>query len=201
MIERIEINLLPGEYRIHTKRLYFEREVMYPILVLVMISVFIITASIYYKTEIVQLKKQITFTEKEIQKDKHILDEIKNLKQQKILIQKKIKSLEQIDVNREKWIRLQEVFCQNLPQFSWIRKIGEKDGNGLNIEIEGQTFSFSEVAVYMSKLIENKLINSVDLINIEQIAGVDKLYKFVIICNLNQDTALNDPDKKAQQDG
>ncbi len=126
MLERIEINLLPAEYRVRTTRFYTQREILYPLLFMIVAIIAMAVWTFYLDTQIIRLQKNIDRTEQEIANNKHIKVEIRKLEEQKKLVQMKIRALERIDVNREKWIRLQEVFCQKLPYVTWIEKIEEK---------------------------------------------------------------------------
>jgi Tfp pilus assembly protein PilN len=109
-----------------------------------------------------------------------IKDEIVRLKESKNIIQGKIVALEQISVDRAKWVRLMEVLCQRLPDFTWIRSCEERDES---LIIDGVTFSFPEVANFMSRLSESAYIKSVDLSGIEEKG--EKTFSFTITCRLN----------------
>jgi Tfp pilus assembly protein PilN len=147
-------------------------------------------------SDIAGYSQKIADLREKIAKNQNILDEINSLKEQKKNLQEKIRALERIDVNREKWIRLQELFCQKLPEATWVERLDEKSdtivgGDALTVlEIEGKTYSFSEVALYMSRLMEAESIKGVELVNIEQIDNKDKIFRFIIICKVNPDIRL-----------
>jgi Tfp pilus assembly protein PilN len=191
MIEHIEINLLPAEYRVHLTRFYLQREILYPLLGLILVVLFLIGWTISLDTTISTAQRKIDNTVLEINKNKHILTEITQLEEQKMIVQEKIRALERIDVNREKWIRLLEVLCEKLPEVTWLDKIAERNGAPQILEVEGKTYSFSEVAQFMSLLTESEFVSSVDLVNIEQVSVVDKIFKFILVCTLNPDARLN----------
>lgn len=190
MVERIEINLLPAEYRIHLTRFYLQREILIPLLIFAGVFLFFGGWTFWLNTQIGTLANKITDTEEQIARNKHILVEISKQEEQKKLVQQKIRALERIDVNREKWIRLQEVFCEKLPEVTWVDKLEERKDKSNTLEVDGKTYSFSEVALYMSALTESEFVNSVDLVNIEQIGGTDKIFRFVILCQINPDARL-----------
>jgi Tfp pilus assembly protein PilN len=203
MIERIEINLLPAEYRIHAKRFFLQREIVYPILFIVSLFITLASFAYSYDLRISEYNNRIQEVDFKIKKNQHIPKEIKKLQKQQDLIQNKIKALELIDVNREKWIRLQEVFCKTLPNFTWLEKIEEKKGQSKLIEIEGKTFSLSEVASYMSLLLQSDFVNEIDLKRIEQAnSGTDSnqlLYSFVFVCSLNSSIKEDDLTKTIEK--
>jgi Tfp pilus assembly protein PilN len=180
MIERIEINLLPAEYRVHKKTLQLQREIVYPILGLGLIGFVLMLWTLKLDTSISQIKNDIAYTEKMIKTNKPIQDEIVRLKESKNIIHGKIQALEQITVDRGKWVRLMEVLCQRLPDFTWIQTCEEKDES---LIIDGKTFSFPEVANFMSRLSESPYIKLVDLSGIEEKDA--KTFSFSITCKLN----------------
>lgn len=191
MIERIEINLLPAEYRIHTKRIFLQREIVYPVLFIAGLFITLSSFAYSYDIKISEYNNGIQEIDFKIKKNQHIPMEIKKLQKHQDLIQNKIKALELIDVNREKWIRLQEVFCKTLPGFTWIEKIEERKGSSKKIEIEGKTFSLSEVASFMSMLLQSEFVNEIDLKKIEQTNSEELVYSFVFVCSLNSSVIEN----------
>jgi Tfp pilus assembly protein PilN len=181
MIERIEVNLLPAEYRVHKKALQLPREIIYPALGVAILWLGLMLWTVKLDTTISQVKAQISRTEQMIRTNKPIKDEIVRLKENKNVVQGKIQALEQISVDRAKWVRIMEVVCQRLPDFTWIESCEEKDESLL---MSGRTFSFPEVANFMSRLSESAYIKSVDLSGIED-RGAGKLFSFSISCKLN----------------
>ena len=192
MVEKINVNLLPAEYRVHHVKIKFHKEIVWPAIVssVVLLVLFLWIGSLNAK--IGSYTKKIAQVEADIKKNQHILDEINSLKEQKKIVLTKIKALERIDVNREKWLRLMETFSQKLPQGSWINSLEEK---GDTVFVKGKTYSFSEVAQYMLRLKESVFINDVDLKNIEQINAASRIYKFTVRCHLNADAKLEDHSK------
>lgn len=194
MIERIEVNLLSAEYRIHGKNVSLQREIVYPLLILVIAAVVITSISLSLDSKIDTLKHQINETNKEITRSEYIRKELKNLKKQKKLVEKKLNALELINVNREKWIRLQEVFCKALPNAIWIEKIEEKHNASTKIEINGKTLSFVQVAVFMKSLLESNYIDRIELLKIEQMGISETIYNFGLLCEINEaGNKVNDP--------
>jgi Tfp pilus assembly protein PilN len=190
MIERIEINLLPAEYRIHKKVFKLKREVVYPLLGVAIISLGLLSWTVTFQSSISQYTNEIRTIQQQIALNKPIQNEINKLREDKITIQGKIRALERINVNREKWVRLMEELSQRLPEFTWIISIKEESSLPPIIHLEGRTFSFPEVANYMSNLKESVYVSDVDLSNIEQIDNKEKMYRFSISCTINPDANL-----------
>jgi Tfp pilus assembly protein PilN len=188
MIERIEINLLPAEYRVHRKTIHLQREVVYPALGVGILWFVCILWSFQLDSTIGQIKSKISRTENMIKLNKPIKDEIVRLKESKTIVQGKIVALEQISVDRAKWVRLMEVICQRLPDFTWVESCEERDSS---IILEGKTYSFPEVANFMSRLSESPYIRSVDLSGIEE-RGEANTFSFSLTCRLNSKPELKE---------
>jgi Tfp pilus assembly protein PilN len=191
MIERIEINLLPAEYRVHKKTLQLQREIIYPILGVAILGFFLALLTLKIDSDINQIKNDISSTEKMIKLNKPIKDEIVRLKESKNIVQGKILALEQINVDRAKWVRLMEMICQRLPDFTWLESCDETDSS---LSIVGRTFSFPEVANFMSRLSESPYLKFVDLSGIEERG--QKEFSFSIGCRLNPYMALKEAEPR-----
>jgi Tfp pilus assembly protein PilN len=187
MLERIEVNLLPAEYRIHRTRLRLHREIMYPLGLVLLAAAVMAVWMITLTSAISSLNQQIAAVEEEIERDKHVLEEIKVLREQKAQIGEKIQALKRIDVNREKWVRLLEVLAGNLPRNMWLNHVEEK---GESLLLKGRTFSFPEVASYMTRLGETEYVQSVDVADIKHRDGSGGVFDFTITCELNPDAGL-----------
>jgi Tfp pilus assembly protein PilN len=190
MIERIEINLLPAEYRVHKRGIRLERAVVYPVLVLFVFGFFLLSWTISLDNQIHQLNGDIANVDDMIRKNSFIKEQINRLKADRAVIKEKIRALERINVNREKWVRLLEILCQKLPDFTWIVSVDEKDQNPPILVIEGRTLSFPEVANFMSQLSESYFIKAVDLTSIEETRDALKSFRFNISCTINPDVRL-----------
>lgn len=192
MIERIEINLLPAEYRVHRKKFQIKREVAYPLLIAGVIAVGLSLWTVALNNTIVATQNQLRQVSDEIQKNRPIQQEINKLQNDQTSIKQKIHALELINVNREKWVRLMEEFNNRLPPYTWMVSIKEELRTPPVIHIEGRTHSFPEVANFMSNLNDCNYVISVDLSEIEQIDSENKIFKFSISCAINDNAYLTD---------
>ncbi len=191
MIERIEINLLPAEYRFHRRKIHLPREVIYPIIFSALLFGGLAFWHIIQQNSISYYKNQIVFLEQQINQNRPIQREINALRSDKISIQQKIRALERINVNREKWVRLMEELSSRLPQYTWLVSIKEDNSNIPMLSVEGRTYSFPDIPTYMSSLKECPYIKSIDLSNIEQIDPKKKIFRFFITCMINPDVNLH----------
>lgn len=197
MIERIEINLLPAEYRFHRRTIRLQREIVYPALIVILVFVGLILNNVFQQNSISYYNGQISFLEQQINQNRPIQNEINKLRMDKLTIQEKIRALERINVNRAKWVKLMEELSGRLPEYTWLISVKEENSTPPLLSIEGRTFSFPDVANYMSNLKESAYVSSVDLTNIEQIDPKENIYKFFITCSINPDvnltTVLDEP--------
>jgi Tfp pilus assembly protein PilN len=192
MIEKIEINLLPVEYRVRKRNFNLPRSIVYPVVAMVVLGAVGAFYTIYLNEREGRLTEEVASVEKEIEANKHVQAEINDLRQKKQVTDQKIRALERISVDREKWVRLLEVFSGSLPTYAWLVSVKEGGEQAVNkIAVEARTYSFPEVAHYMSKLEEAEYIKSVNLTSIDQIQGQDrKVYKFNLICDINTEVGL-----------
>ncbi len=190
MIERIEINLLPAEYRFHKKKFRIHREMVYPLLGVILTGVVLVFWTLFQENSISYNNGQIKILSQQIDQNRPIQNEINKLRSEKTAIQEKIRALERISVNREKWVKLMEELSGRLPQYTWLLSVKEENTIPPVLSIEGRTYSFPEVANYMSNLKDSKYVSSVGLTDIERLNSKDNVYRFSITCVLNQDVNL-----------
>jgi Tfp pilus assembly protein PilN len=191
MIEKIEINLLPVEYRVRKRNLNLPRSIVYPVVAFIVLAAGAGFYTVYLNEKQTRLTDEIAEIEKEIAANKSVQEEINKLRKEKEITDQKIRALERISVDREKWVRLLEVFSGSLPTYSWIVSLQEETEPVNRILVEARTYSFPEVAHYMSKLEEAEHIKNVSLTGIEQVQGHDrKVYKFNITCDINAEVGM-----------
>ena len=189
MADRIEINLLPAEYRLHKKTIRISREIFYPILALVLAAFAMWMWTIVLDGQIRSLRDQSADLKTKIDLNQHLEIEIGQLRGERKVIVQKIQALERITVNKARWVRLMEVLSQDLPDYTWLVTIQERDSANPVLALEGRTFAFSEVATYMLRLKESPYVLSVDLKNIEQVENT-RLYRFSLSCVTNQNVGI-----------
>jgi Tfp pilus assembly protein PilN len=190
MVDRIEINLLPAEYRVHHRTIRVPRWVFYPILGLALLGAWLWLWTMVLDSQVNALSKESADLDVKILENRHIEQEINELKADRRQVIQKIQALERISVNRARWVRLLEVLSQNMPGYTWLVSIEERDSAAPVLMIEGRTFSFPDVAEYMAKLKSSSYVLGVDLADIEQIAGNDRLYKFNITVATNPNVGI-----------
>ncbi len=192
MIERIEINLLPAEYRVHKRSIKLQREVVYPALAFVGLWLGLWMWSTAREGRITAVTNEITAIEKKIDDNKHIKKEINKLRKDRTVIREKIRALQRISVNKAKWVRLMEILSAELPPFTWLSSVQERGSEDRSmLRMTGSTFSFPEVATLMTGLTGTEYITSVDLANIAQQSGENPSYVFSLTATVNPDVSLD----------
>lgn len=201
MIERIEINLLPAEYRIHRKKIQIRSEVAYSLIIAGAIALGLSLFTVGMQNTIWVSKNEIKVIDQNIAQNRPIQQEINRLREDKRIIQEKIRGLELIDVNREKWVRLMEELSNRLPEYTWLISVKEEASSPPLLHIEGRTFSFPDVASFMSNLKDCAYISSVDLSQIEQISPRERVFRFSLTCAINSSVNLAGNDRNRAGEG
>lgn len=191
MIERIEINLLPAEYRIHHQSFQISSAIVFTLLGICVVALVLSFLSFNLMNSNRILNNQIKTVQGSIEINRPIQQEINKLKEDHRVIKEKIRGLELINVNREKWVRLMEEFSTRLPEYTWLVSVKEEAGEKSIIYIEGRTFSFPEVANFMSNLKECQYVSDIELSQIEQTDPKERIFKFSISLKINDNAYLN----------
>ena len=189
MIERIEINLLPAVYRVHKSTFRIQREVAYPLLIILVAGFMLLLWSLNLQNMIHQANNEITSLDQQIKQNLPIQNEINQLRKDNAFIQEKILALERINVNREKWVRLMEELSGRLPDYTWLVSVKEENSAPPVLHIEGRTYRFLRWQI-ICPISRERICDIVDLSNIEQIDPRKKLYRFIVSCSINPDVKL-----------
>lgn len=190
MIDFVQVNLLPAEYRVHKRGLKIEPEVVIPLVVVGAIAFGLVLLQSVLNARVLALQNEIRALDAQIRLNAPIEDEIRRLTEEKKVIVSKIMALERISVNRAKWVRLMEVICRYLPQYSWLVSMKETGGAPPTLAIEGRTRSFPEVATYMADLRQSVFMTKIELTKIEQVDEAEKIYGFQIVCTIDPNAGL-----------
>ena len=161
-MSRIEINLLPVQYR--RKRVRVDRilcrRVVWPTIAFMILLVAGIGWSMNLTMDRDRLEGELDTIKKTIASKQTLLDEIKKLEADKAVIERKNAALRSIQVSRQRWIVIFENISYVLPENTWITSIEEKGGR---LEMTAVTFQFADVAFYMTELQKQVAITNVRL--------------------------------------
>jgi len=188
---RLEINLLPAEYRSTKADLSWlsDRRIVWPsmLLLIAIAAIFLLFSHI---TETVSdLEQNLNQVRSEVEKERPLLAKIRQLDDKLAVIAQKNKALKSIQVSKKRWVILFENISSVMPPNMWLNALSQLSPN--EMELRGVTRDFSEVAEYMVRLEQQVSISAVNLITITttKIDGEDT-YNFTIKANINQDLGL-----------
>ena len=188
----IEINLLPSEFR-RTKfdlsRLSDVR-VIWSTFVLIFVVLFL-SGVYYYVTETTgELERAVEQTKLAVEKERPLLEKIKELDAKLAGIKQKSDALRSIQVSRKRWVLLFEDLSTALPQGTWITGIAQE---GSQMDITGLTWNFDEVARYMLKLEQKESVTEIILTSISATkVNNEDAYNFSLKVGFNPNLGMED---------
>jgi type IV pilus assembly protein PilN len=137
------------------------------------------------------LQNALESTKAEIEKEKPLLNKIKELDSKIAIITQKRNALKSIQVSKKRWVILFENISAILPPNMWLTALQQTSAQ--EIELRGTTYDFSEVAEYMVKLEKQVSIASVTLVTISntKVEGEDA-YTFTMKAKIREDLGLEE---------
>jgi len=193
-LQLLEINLLPSEYRQTKMDLSWlsDMRVIWSTFGLIFVVLFLSGVYYFVKETTNELERAVEQTKQAVQRERHILDKIKELEAKQASIKQKSDALRSIQVSRKRWVLLFEDLSTALKDTpgTWITGITQE---GDRLDISGLTWNFDEVALYMLKLEQKESITGINLTNIS-ITKVNNedAYNFSIKVTFNKALGLED---------
>lgn len=189
----IEINLLPAEFRRQKKDFSWilDRRVVWPVVAIVVFVFCVFLLFAYMNDSRQTLQNALASTKAEIEKEKPLLDKIKELDGKIAIITQKRNALKSIQVSKKRWVILFENISAILPPNMWLTALQQT--SAYEMELRGTTYDFSEVAEYMVKLEKQVSIASVTLVTITntKVDGEDA-YTFTMKAKIREDLGLEE---------
>ena len=189
----IEINLLPAEFRRQRKDFSWilDRRVVWPVVATVVFVFCVFLLFAYMNDSRQTLQNALASTKAEIEKEKPLLDKIKELDGKIAIITQKRNALKSIQVSKKRWVILFENISAILPPNMWLTALQQT--SAYEMELRGTTYDFSEVAEYMVKLEKQVSIASVTLVTITntKVDGEDA-YTFTMKAKIREDLGLEE---------
>lgn len=188
---RLQINLLPAEYRRTKADLSWvsDRRIIWPTMLLVVAAAVAFLLFSHISETISDLETRLSFVKAEVEKERPLLTKIKQLDSKLAVIAQKNKALKSIQVSKKRWVILFENISSVLPPNMWLLGLSQIAVD--QMELRGVTRDFSEVAEYMVRLEQQVSISSVTLqtITTMKLDGEDS-FNFTIKANINEDLGL-----------
>ncbi len=189
----IEINLLLAEFRRQKKDFSWilDRRVVWPVVATVVFVFCVFLLFAYMNDSRQTLQNALASTKAEIEKEKPLLDKIKELDGKIAIITQKRNALKSIQVSKKRWVILFENISAILPPNMWLTALQQT--SAYEMELRGTTYDFSEVAEYMVKLEKQVSIASVTLVTITntKVEGEDA-YTFTMKAKIREDLGLEE---------
>lgn len=189
----LEINLLPAEFRTRKKDFSWivDRRVVWPTIALIVFVFCLFLLFAYMDERKNELERQLEFTRTEIEKEKPLLNKIKDLDAKIAVIVQKRNALKSIQVSKKRWVILFENISSILPPNMWLITMQQAGENEL--ELRGTTYDFSEVAEYMVKLEKQISIASVTLVSISttKVEG-EEAFTFAMRVRIREDLGIEE---------
>jgi len=188
----IEINLLPSEFRRTKFDLSWlsDVRVIWSTFVLIFVVLFL-SGVYYYVTETTgELERAVEQTKLAVEKERPLLEKIKELDAKLAGIKQKSDALRSIQVSRKRWVLLFEDLSTALPQGTWITGIAQE---GSQMDITGLTWNFDEVARYMLKLEQKESVTEIILTSISATkVNNEDAYNFSLKVGFNPNLGMED---------
>lgn len=129
MVEKIEVNLIPNEYRIHSKSVKIPKDILLSVLA-TLIAISVTSGILYWKKQkLDEVNFEINSLTSEIKTLETKEKEIGRLKANQKTFRDMKNGLNSIHVDRDTWIRLLEIYCRELPSNTWLISVdGEELG-------------------------------------------------------------------------
>ncbi len=161
----IEINLLPTEFKQRKLNLswIFDARVVWSTFALIAVAS-VLSLMYYHSIETTNdLKKAVEQTKQAVEKERPLLNQIKELEENLKGIELKSNALRSIQVSRKRWVILFEDLSTALPPGTWITGITQ---SGDRMDMNCSTWNFPEVALYMLRLEQKESVTNVTLTSI-----------------------------------
>jgi type IV pilus assembly protein PilN len=186
----MEINLLPGEYRLSKLNLSWilDARVIWATFALILVAL-VLSLLYYHVIETTnELKSAVAQTKQAIERERPLLDKIAELEKKQKVIKEKSDALRSIQVSRKRWVLMFEDFSTSLPPGTWISGIIQ-EADVMNISCA--TWNFPEVALYMLKLEQTQSVTEVSLTNISAVKNNgEDAYNFSLKVRFNPNLGM-----------
>jgi type IV pilus assembly protein PilN len=190
MASLIEINLLPSEHKQTKLNLtwVFDTRIVWSTFAIIVIG-FVLFLLYYHSVETTNdLRKAVDQTKAAVEKERPLLNQIKELEESLKGIEQKSNALRSIQVSRKRWVILFEDLSTALPPGTWITGITQ---NGDRMDMTCATWNFPEVALYMLRLEQRESVTNVSLTSISATkVGQEDAYTFSLSIGFNSNLGM-----------
>ncbi|MGM0462390.1 MAG: PilN domain-containing protein [Fibrobacterota bacterium] len=123
MVEKIEINLIPNEYRVYRRKLKLPKDMLISIFIslgLILIPLMIWAWQVNARNN---LESQIAEVSRRIEDEREVEQKIESLKEKREEALAMLNGLSSIPLDHGEWITLLELYCREIPPNTWLTDI------------------------------------------------------------------------------
>ena len=162
----IKINLLPTKKKPPKKVIDLQQQLLLAFLILVLVLMGMAFFWKRQKDQIVGLQREKVSAEARIQSQDKILNEVKDVEEQRQKVAEKIDVIEKLKKNQAGPVRLLDEISKALPMNVNLTSLVESDSN---INIEGEAFTNDDVVRFVDNLKASPYLSGVTLLETSQI--------------------------------
>lgn len=155
----IRINLLP--VRAEKKKESIRQQVSVGILIIILALSGMAYLQISLSREVDGVRQELTNTENEINKYRKLIREVKEFKEKKKILKKKIGIIEELERKREGPLLLLDELSKLIPQSAWLENLKQNNGS---VEIKGIAADNETIAKFMESLESSPHFERVELL-------------------------------------
>ncbi len=191
----IRINLIPSEERIVTTTAGPNWVVIASAVAPVVFAMLLGSIYMYQIHKVTVLNELIRQEEMVLKKYKPAIAKLKTLRAEQTEIEARLESIVDIDRGRQIPVRMIEAVSRSVPRYLWLQLIEETGGSGVELKIEGNTFSNLIVSDFLDWLSDSHFFSIPDLtITQETDIGGTRVVEFKLV-------AVGEPDGQFAEEG
>jgi len=181
----IKVNLLPTEFRKKKKVPFFDRYLLYALLLVVLGSIVLWVQSTQQQAEINRLDDEIARAEAEIQRYQKQIKMVEEYRQLRDKIRVRISAIQELDLQRPLMVKTLENCTALVPDFLQLTEFNEVERI---VSIKGQAYNLTAIANLIIGLIKSENFDEIRLIFIREIgqrsSSYGGVYEFELSGNL-----------------
>ena len=176
MVEFIEISLLPEEYQVR-EGVKLDTKMLLSFVGALVLIIAAFSGFLFFNSKLESVTAELTRVEAEIEAKKPIQQRILELESKQQQLTAKRDGLKKINVQRDKWVRILEIYPRNIPTNSWIIDITESvEGATPKMTLKGKSDAFGEVGQFLARLGSDSTVSNVVLHEVKEIrSGSDEV--------------------------
>ncbi len=184
----IRINLIPSEERIVTTTAGPNWAVIALAVAPVVYAMLLGSVYMYQVHTMTELDEKIREEEAALNHYKPAVAKLETMRKEHDDIQARLESIEQIDRDRQIPVRLIEAVSRSVPRYLWLDRIEETGAPGVEVAIQGKTFSNLIVSDFLDRLGGSRFFTVPELtITEEQKIGKTRVVEFKLVARGDRD--------------